>query len=314
MSLDSVVFCAFLTALHRRLDPLGEEGRALTARVRQGGRCRGRQNLERRPHSDACWTGACEVIILRLTDRGYESAARIDPYYAVIPFPRFRLSELNEETRREFFDSGQQHVDDVLSVIRAVFDPTFKPNRVLDYGCGTGRLLIPLARFAQHAVGIDISPSMLEETKRNCERFGIHNSELLLADDRLTRLKGTFNLVHSAIVFQHIPQNRVLQIVRTLLHHVEPGGFGSLHFLLWSPKSLRVARFVRRSLPLGNSIANLLKGRPWNFGYIGLYPSSLDLVVALLSEARIRDVFIRFDDQSDISVDRRAQVTFRMPK
>lgn len=249
-----------------------------------------------------------------LTDRGYEKAARIDPYYAVIPFRRFRFSELNEETRREFFDTGQQHVDDVLSVIRARFDPAFKPNRVLDYGCGTGRLLIPLARVAQHAVGIDISPSMLEETKRNCERFGVHNSELLLADERLTHLEGTFDLVHSTIVFQHIPQNRVVQIVRTLLHHVAPGGFGSLHFLIWSPNSLRVARFLKRSLPLGNAIANLRKGRPWNFGYIGLYPLSLDRIVALLSEARIREVFIQFENQLGTGDDLRVQVTFRMQK
>ncbi|MGA7870688.1 MAG: class I SAM-dependent methyltransferase [Candidatus Binatus sp.] len=246
-------------------------------------------------------------------DRGYEKAARIDPYYAVIPFPQFRRSQLSEEHLQEFFAIGEQHIENVISTIRKHFAPDFTPHRVLDYGCGTGRLVIPLSRRAERVVGVDISPSMLSETRVNCDRFGVDNVELVLADDNLTRVTGKFDLIHSTIVFQHVPAKRVEKIVRGLIPHLEPGGFGSLHFLFWSPAKMRIARFVKRTIPFGNAIANRLKGRPRDFGYIDLHPLSMDRIATVLCEGGAREIWAEFHDWKAKSDDRTVHVTFRCP-
>jgi SAM-dependent methyltransferase len=162
------------------------------------------------------------------TDRDWEDWGRRDPYYAVLTDPKYRCDKLTEAAKSEFFDSGRVHANHVMSVIRRHFDADCAPKRVLEFGCGVGRVLIPLAEVAQQVVGLDVSPSMLQEAKRNCEERGITNVELLASNDELSLVTGVFDLIHSYIVFQHIPVVRGRAIFSKLLQHLKPGGVGAL--------------------------------------------------------------------------------------
>jgi 2-polyprenyl-3-methyl-5-hydroxy-6-metoxy-1,4-benzoquinol methylase len=164
------------------------------------------------------------------TDTAWEQWGRRDPYFGVITDPKFRGAGLNERTKQEFFESGESHIHGVLATIRKHLDPEFKPRVVLDFGCGVGRLLVPFARIAEEVVGLDVSPSMLQEARRNCDSYGLHNVRLLGSDDELSVLMGTFDLIHSCIVFQHIPVERGRTIFSKLLQHLRPGGVGAVHF------------------------------------------------------------------------------------
>src|ERR1700732_2454646 len=119
------------------------------------------------------------------TDGDWEDWGRRDPYFAVLTDPKYRRDKLTEVAKNEFFDSGRIHVDHVMRIIRRHVDTEFAPKRALDFGCGVGRVLIPLAEVAQEVVGLDVSPSMLQEAKRNCEERGITNAELLASDEEL---------------------------------------------------------------------------------------------------------------------------------
>ncbi|SRR5260221_7929751 len=160
------------------------------------------------------------------TDSAWEEWGRRDPYFGVITDPKFRRSNITDDTKREFFESGAWHVSHVMKVIHQHIDANFRPKRVLDFGCGVGRLLVPFAGAAQKVVGLDVSPSMLQEATRNCEERGATNVELLLSDDTLSSLSSGFDLIHSFIVFQHIPIERGRLIFSQLLQHLNPGGVG----------------------------------------------------------------------------------------
>ena len=162
------------------------------------------------------------------TDAAWEAWGQRDPYFAVITDPKFRRSMITEEHRREFFESGKSHAHGVLTIIRNQVNPHFAPRRVLDFGCGVGRVLIPLAAVSEEAVGLDVSPAMLAEARRNCEESGVTNVKLLPSDDELSQLSGQFDLVHSAIVFQHIPVDRGRSIFSRLLQRIAPGGVGAI--------------------------------------------------------------------------------------
>jgi SAM-dependent methyltransferase len=162
------------------------------------------------------------------TDGDWEDWGRCDPYFAVLTDPKYRRDKLTEAAKNEFFDSGRIHANHVMCVIRRHFDTDFTSKRALDFGCGVGRVLIPLAEVAKEVVGLDVSPSMLQEAKRNCEERGITNVELLASDDELSLLAGVFDLIHSYIVFQHIPIDRGRAIFFKLLQHLKPGGVGAL--------------------------------------------------------------------------------------
>jgi SAM-dependent methyltransferase len=164
------------------------------------------------------------------TDAAWEEWGRRDPYFGVITDPKFRRGELTEQTKREFFESGRLHVDYVMQTIGRYIDPTFTPKEVLDFGCGVGRTLIPFARLATHAVGLDVSSTMLEEARSNCDLHQLSNVDLMSSDDSLSALRQSFDLIHSFIVFQHIPPERGKEIFRKLLTHLRAGGVGAVHF------------------------------------------------------------------------------------
>jgi SAM-dependent methyltransferase len=162
------------------------------------------------------------------TDIAWEEWGRRDPYFGVITDPKFRRVGLSELSKREFFESGESHVHGVLATIRKHIDAAFAPRAVLDFGCGVGRLLIPFAKIADEVVGLDVSSSMLQEASRNCDERQIRNVRLLGSDDSLSTLTGSFDLIHSCIVFQHIPVERGRAIFVKLLQHLRPGGVGAL--------------------------------------------------------------------------------------
>jgi len=142
------------------------------------------------------------------TDHDWEKWGKSDPYYGVLSSDEYRSKQINPEMLETFFSSGQLHVDMVLGAIRDKFDPHYSPKQVLDFGCGVGRLLIPFAKASSFAVGVDVAPSMLNEARRNCDKYGIANIDLVIADEKLGSVKDRFDLIHSCLVFQHIKFNR----------------------------------------------------------------------------------------------------------
>lgn len=165
------------------------------------------------------------------TDLSWEEWGRRDPYFGVITNPKFRRTKLDDQALTEFFESGYRHVDYVMKMIHIYIDPGFRPNSVVDFGCGAGRLVVPFAQIAQQVVGLDVSRSMLDEAARNCTARGLGNVRLLLSDDELSGLTGEYDLVHSFIVFQHIPRERGRVIFRRLLDLITPAGVGAIHIL-----------------------------------------------------------------------------------
>jgi SAM-dependent methyltransferase len=163
------------------------------------------------------------------TDIEWEKWAQRDPYFGVLTDPMFRSERLTDEGKTRFFESGVGQVNYVLHMCRSTIDPGFQPQRILDFGCGVGRLVIPFARMAREVVGVDVAPSMLAESRLNCDRNGLTNVSLVLSDDTLSGADGQFDLVHTCIVLQHIEVARGREIFARLVDKVRPGGCGAIH-------------------------------------------------------------------------------------
>lgn len=163
------------------------------------------------------------------TDDDWVKWGERDPYFAVITNAKFRAANLDDAARTEFFESGRRHVRYVLDACRKLVNPSFAPQRALDFGCGVGRVVLPLAEVVPSVVGLDVAPAMLAEARRNATAQGIGNIELLVSDDGLSALQGKFDLLHSFIVFQHIDMVRGRQLFGRLLEHLADGGIGAVH-------------------------------------------------------------------------------------
>lgn len=180
------------------------------------------------------------------TDTEWEKWGRQDPYFGVITAERFRSDRLNDEALAEFFASGEHHVDGVLRSCRTYFGAEFAPKRILDFGCGVGRLVVSFAKGAEEVVGVDVSDAMLAEAARNCASRELHNVQLTQSDDQLSRVSGNFDLIHSAITLQHIDVTRGRRIVQRMLQLLAPGGVMAVQ--LTYAKAYHPATFGRAPL------------------------------------------------------------------
>ena len=165
------------------------------------------------------------------SDLSWEEWGKRDPYFAVLTDPRYRRTAFDDRARTEFFATGQGHLDYLLATIRKNIDPLFAPRSVVEFGCGVGRLLVPFALLASDVVGVDVSDAMLQEARRNCELHEVRNVRLIKSDDQLSGLAGTFDLLHSCIVFQHIPAERGQVILSRLLQFMRPGSIAAIQVL-----------------------------------------------------------------------------------
>lgn len=199
------------------------------------------------------------------TDRDWEKWGATDPYFGVISREKYRATTISSAERGEFFATGRSHITETLAQLHARFGRTTPTHNCLDFGCGVGRLLIPLAQLSEHATGVDISASMLDEARKNCAESGITNITLAQSrDDNLSNLDGLFDLIHSDIVLPHIAWPRGRRIVRALAEHVAPGGCLALQMLTRcsAPWAIRTFVKLRYVVPPANWVRNLMRSRP----------------------------------------------------
>jgi 2-polyprenyl-3-methyl-5-hydroxy-6-metoxy-1,4-benzoquinol methylase len=232
------------------------------------------------------------------TDIAWEEWGRRDPYFGVITNPKFRTTDFNEQAKREFFESGATHVQGVLTTIRKHIDPVFAPRSVLDFGCGVGRLLVPFAKIVNDVVGLDVSSSMLLEAQRNCDEHQLRNVRLFESDDALSALSGVFDLIHSCIVFQHIPVERGRGIFAKLLQHLRPGGVGALQ-LTYSKTRFASTFGVAPPPPATAPLVVVPAARPIATGgdpEMQMNPYNMNAILFLMQRHGVQKFHVEFSD------------------
>jgi SAM-dependent methyltransferase len=138
----------------------------------------------------------------------------------------------------EFFASGEITMQDqVLSDLENVCqgrDP--KQMRVLEIGCGAGRVTRALARFFGEVYAVDISREMVRQARRalhdspNARVIRNNGKDLSAVRARWWHRFGfgtkvQFDFAFSCIVFQHIPSREIIEnYVREVNRALRPGG------------------------------------------------------------------------------------------
>lgn len=245
------------------------------------------------------------------TDLEWQRWGELDPYFGVITHDRFRRRNLTPESLAEFFESGRQHVEHVLKISRRHLYTRFEPRRALDFGCGVGRVLAPLAQRVHEVVGMDVSPAMLDEARRNCLERGLANVTLVPSDDELSALTGDFDLIHSVLVLQHIEPARGRAIVGRLLNRLRPGGVAALHVTYGKayhadrlgvppppappPPPSSASRWSLKRLA-GSGAAASGAEAPARDPVMHMYAYPLNELLFLVQQAGVRRSFVEFTD------------------
>jgi SAM-dependent methyltransferase len=235
------------------------------------------------------------IMLERNTDRDWELLGQEDPYFGVCTHPRFHRQNLDENQREAFFETGREHIASVMAIIKKHIDPNPAIKHALDFGCGVGRLLIPLADMAGEVTGVDVSPSMLREARKNLTACGKTNVHLIEADDELSKAGASYDFIHSFIVFQHIPVRRGEKLLERLLHHLSDGGMGALHFSCAREDHRRQwVLWVKKYIPLAAIAINLIKGRRARAPEIHMHLYDLNRIMKILQDAGVGHVHSTF--------------------
>jgi 2-polyprenyl-3-methyl-5-hydroxy-6-metoxy-1,4-benzoquinol methylase len=94
-------------------------------------------------------------------------------------------------------------------------------SRILDIGCGYGRITMPLLQKLPKAeiIGIDISKTYVSLYKKNTGKDAFVSSIETIPDNL-----GTFDLIISATVMMYVPKHQLQFTVKNLLKKLNPGG------------------------------------------------------------------------------------------
>lgn len=230
----------------------------------------------------------------------WDSLGSTDPYFAVYSVEKYLDSNLNEDAKDDFFSSGFEYVERLWKDFERIFGFEPRPKRVLDFGCGIGRLLFALADRSEHAVGVDISESMLQQARSRIAERGIGNVELM-ETDVFMRSSQRFDLVHSFIVLQHIDPIEGMEIIRRSVEMLEEGGIGMLHVTFHDPSTpmQKIKSKIDANLGPLRPVAHKLRGRtpkPWM--PMNIY--DLNAVLELLRSRGCYNVSIKFTDHGMI--------------
>lgn len=136
-------------------------------------------------------------------------------------------TERDDWTDEAFFASGERTLaEEILTDMTNICqgkDP--KQMRVLEIGCGAGRVTRALARQFGTVYGVDISGEMVERARRaladqpNAHVFQNSGCDLAVLGDI------EVDFAFSSIVFQHIPSRAVIEsYVREVHRLLRPGG------------------------------------------------------------------------------------------
>ena len=236
------------------------------------------------------------------TDNAWEYYGKNDPYFGVLTQDRYSTDNMSDNARKEFFETGERYVEMLLSAIRTRLEPTFRPKRALDFGCGVGRLALPLARACESVVGVDVSESMLTVAANNAREQGLSNVTFVKGDDTLSCVEGTFDFIHSFIVFQHIPPQRGLAIFQGLIDRLVDDGIGALHvtysYAGTTTLDRKLLKAAKQSVPFFSGVLNVLRGRPFGRPIMEMNEYDLNKLLLILQESGCHHVHLLFSETS----------------
>ena len=232
------------------------------------------------------------------TDKDWNYYGKKNPYYGVFTVSQY--DNLNEKQIKEnFFHSGELYTQKILSWIESDFkDFNIQSASVLDFGCGVGRVVLPLSKKFKNVCGIDISKGMLEEAVKNCKEQNIDNC---VFDTELTNVKDKFDLVHSIVVFQHIPTKIGFDYFNRLIDLLNNDGIGVLHFT-YSQRFNTIDRFkyfIYRNIPGIYQFRNFILKRPFMEPMMQMNLYNLNKLFKIFQEKNCHKSIVRYTNHNE---------------
>ena len=160
-------------------------------------------------------------VIIGKEKRQWEELSRLDPLWAVLSDNRKRFGKWE---MHDFLATGERQVEEFIEQTKILGYPLSGTDKVLDFGCGAGRLTRVLSKYFRESYGVDISEKMVALSKTinhdvpNCRFMVNSDPNLSIFPDNY------FDCIYTVITLQHIPRKLVISYVKEFLRILKEGG------------------------------------------------------------------------------------------
>ncbi|MDH4393593.1 MAG: class I SAM-dependent methyltransferase [Aquabacterium sp.] len=170
-----------------------------------------------------------ETLALLLDHVGAEWSrlGETEPHWSVLTADKYSSGQIAVHLA-DFQRSGAKDVRHLDTVLRRNHLAWPSQGLCIDYGCGVGRMTLPLATHCAQVLGVDISAGHLHVAAQESAAQGLGNRLQWLQLRRLADLDSLpqADMVYSAIVLQHNPPPVMALTLDRLLRCLKPGGVG----------------------------------------------------------------------------------------
>jgi ubiquinone/menaquinone biosynthesis C-methylase UbiE len=218
---------------------------------------------------------------LKELKRNWDQFGEIDPLWAIVTAKDKKENKWDE---KEFFATGKLLMEQTIKEARQI-NPSLKFSKALDFGCGVGRLTLPMSDYFVEVVGVDIAPSMIRlaekyKTKENCKFILNDKPDLRIFNDE------SFDFIVSFITLQHMAPRYSKKYIKEFARILKPGGmmvFNLPSGLIVYPKKKGIKEFFSV-----NYIKRILGFYRSKKPTMEMYYINEDEIIRLLEKSRIK--------------------------
>lgn len=168
---------------------------------------------------------AAPEILKKLFDRTareWERLGEQEPAWSVLSADAYKKTGAGT-VPPSFYVSGENEAKRLIGALRRNgYSPPFKTG--VEYGCGIGRVSIPLSRFCEALYAYDISNAHLAMAEHRAKECSAENIKFTQISHPGQQLQSGYDLYYSALVFQHNPPPVISRLIRQALEGLSPGG------------------------------------------------------------------------------------------
>ena len=198
----------------------------------------------------------------------WDALAELDPLWAILSDPKKKFGKWDPA---EFFNTGAREAERVLTMCRSnAVNVSF--GKLLDFGCGVGRMTRAFSAFFQSCAGVDVSENMVSLARKfnadqpHCE-FVASEAAVLPFGDK------SFDFVFSVLVLQHLEtESLILRYIAEFIRVTKDNG--SIVFQL--PNEVPLRRQIQLRRRLWSLLAAIGMPRAWLFKRLGLAPIKMN--------------------------------------
>ena len=194
----------------------------------------------------------------------WNTLAELDPLWTILSDPEKKFGKWDSG---EFFTTGEREAERVLAMCRS-HALNVSSGKLLDFGCGVGRMTRAFSNFFASCVGIDVSNNMVSLAKRfNTDR---PQCDFIVSDNvQLPFASKSFDFVFSVLVLQHLPTKKmILNYIAEFIRIAKDNGV----VVFQLPNEVPLRRRIQLRRRLWSLLAFAGLPHTWLFKNLGLAP------------------------------------------